>query len=1182
MAKEKKASTKRSPQQWLINRMLTRFMFKYYVGRKEFDKVDALLKINPEYTLRNGEKRNIFDNVGRGQPAISYILRNDISLGTKVGLIAKLAETGARDPESLKIVASPSFLNDPINAGGQKPLESLIGALKTAGAKIGAKEEGKDQTHLHSVINAGLSGQLNQQKSKEALNALINQGARLDAKDANGRTPMHLAIRALPNENSLGLISSLAEGREGLDFKDSKGRTPISYFLDKTYKIDLSDPKNKKILDLLVAKTSFDLGPLLHETAHRRRPEVHQALSDSIMKKQSPAITELEGAITKLGAKTPALTENKRTSVTLFSGQPRVARNAITKAIETGDIEALAKAMKENPSITHAGGGLLGKAEKPLVYYAVKHADPKNKAAVLKCLIANGADVFAEDAGVSGKNALYSAGKRGDKAAYQVIFDAMKEKRQEQLVSTFVDQAAKAPGKVDAKTLEKIIKAEKNPKSLEALKVVQQEFTILANKGNAVPLEATTPVPPEPTTPVPPIPAEFAAKSEPSSPTVAQRKQETRRLSASSIKTPSEIQRQAELVDTLIKQGPKADPKTLANAIETEQKNIEQQQKIATFGRSRFSGSLETTQEKLNKLLDIQDTQTQLASRQTLNQSATTRSDSPITVTEVDKLETLTAMTPPPLPKTPPPPLPKEPAPVDELPDYAPPSIPTAAVPTPPPPPPPPLGVATGASPIFDAAKVPPAPPSSPSSPLAVATGATITDAAKVPPPPPPPPSVAAKVPPPPPPPLGVATGASPIFDDAKVPPAPPSSPSSPPAVATGASLIFDAAKVPPQPPPPPLGVATGASPIFDAAKVPPPPPPPLVVATGASPIFDAAKVPPPPLGVATGASLIFDTAKVPPPPPPPLGVATGATITDAAKVKPAGPRSNLMAQIKSRKQVEVEEGKKQNVVPAKDAQERPLIDGKAPPPPPPPSVETPEPIVAAETRRNSPPSSILEAIKAGTNLRTGEESKENAAKHEKKRGSTPTMKDALENRLGKMRPDIAGQDKEEEEEEQDFDFDFPTTPKSRSSSVTSSKSNSRPVTPTSQATTQESGSEKTQGGFNVGMLDRAKALNKKAAAAQVDDDDDGWDDDDTSSKKANKATPANSRSGSVSSEMSEGTDDGASSKSSRPNSVSSSEFQERISGFAKLFKPAVKAEKTSIVPEGGFPPTDKGNGRER
>ncbi len=94
----------------------------------------------------------------------------------------------------------------------------LISNAILDGVNINQKD-GFGMTILHQAIF---------KKKVDVVSLLINAGAKLDAKDYNGQTPLHAAVQYLDDNKAVGIVNLLISKGATLDLEDNKGNTPLA------------------------------------------------------------------------------------------------------------------------------------------------------------------------------------------------------------------------------------------------------------------------------------------------------------------------------------------------------------------------------------------------------------------------------------------------------------------------------------------------------------------------------------------------------------------------------------------------------------------------------------------------------------------------------------------------------------------------------------------------------------------------------------------------------------------------------------------------------------------------------------------------------------------------------------------------------------------------------------------
>lgn len=130
--------------------------------------------------------------------------------------------------ELLKAGADPNARNKT----GETPTQIALIEGKTQLAEVlldaGAKDD--QQELLFALVRAGVD-------DRDSLNFVVERGARVDAKDASGATPLHIAV----SDGRLLLAKRLIDLGAPLDATDNEGRTPLAIAIeqDNQYIIEL-------------------------------------------------------------------------------------------------------------------------------------------------------------------------------------------------------------------------------------------------------------------------------------------------------------------------------------------------------------------------------------------------------------------------------------------------------------------------------------------------------------------------------------------------------------------------------------------------------------------------------------------------------------------------------------------------------------------------------------------------------------------------------------------------------------------------------------------------------------------------------------------------------------------------------------------------------------------------------
>ena len=268
-------------------------------GQSDFWRLNALAEV--QRCLAGGEAVNFRNEWGTtplhfaasSQPAatVKLLLAEGAQVGVRNDLGAHplhygVAEAGDRSTDTY--YTSVFLLRRDGHAVGSFPplfypdYTEVVSVLVAAGAQVDARaEDGRTPLHVAAV-----------QRSEATIGVLLAAGAELEARDAEGRTPLHFAagrvmVRVRDEDGSIALnyddrfryhdvnsLQALLAGGADPEARDAEGRTPLHYALEIGYAkgarvlLDAGADGTARTVD---GKTPFDLAEGLRGTDAYRR-----------------------------------------------------------------------------------------------------------------------------------------------------------------------------------------------------------------------------------------------------------------------------------------------------------------------------------------------------------------------------------------------------------------------------------------------------------------------------------------------------------------------------------------------------------------------------------------------------------------------------------------------------------------------------------------------------------------------------------------------------------------------------------------------------------------------------------------------------------------------------------------------------------------------------------------------
>ncbi len=216
-------------------------------GQKASKAIDALIKHGADLTLLDS----------RGRAPINLAITSDLSSNEVIKLIEKMENLNFLDGKSESLLHSAinriKYRNDPTifnylldqgatpnikNSEGRTSLHSVIELLEEKALPhvkklilqggIATTLDKNDQTPLHYAARQScLQSSQGIKDSGDLVRFLINNGAKVNMTDNEGRTALHEAVRFGMDAENINSVEELIKAGANLDLKDHEGNTPL-------------------------------------------------------------------------------------------------------------------------------------------------------------------------------------------------------------------------------------------------------------------------------------------------------------------------------------------------------------------------------------------------------------------------------------------------------------------------------------------------------------------------------------------------------------------------------------------------------------------------------------------------------------------------------------------------------------------------------------------------------------------------------------------------------------------------------------------------------------------------------------------------------------------------------------------------------------------------------------------